>query len=168
MCATPGTPRTSCSVSWLRCGAAPVRVYSRQPGSASEPAPLRPSPTSEPSRPPPAPSSFSLILGPRGTRRRGTGPPLPAPAPRRASSAGAGGRAPPFRCHGRQGRAAGGGARRGHGPHGAAPAAGNGARRGSAARSPAAARGQPGAGRFPGIPLPWDRGHLAQQGQEQG
>ncbi|NXR67976.1 CC191 protein, partial [Rhadina sibilatrix] len=45
------TPRTSRSVSWLRCGAAPVRVYSRQPGSASAPAPLRPSPTSEPSRP---------------------------------------------------------------------------------------------------------------------
>ncbi|NXO15167.1 CC191 protein, partial [Oriolus oriolus] len=44
------TPRTSRSVSWVRCGAAPVRVYSRQPGSASAPAPLRPSPASEPSR----------------------------------------------------------------------------------------------------------------------
>ncbi|NXQ50813.1 CC191 protein, partial [Catharus fuscescens] len=49
------TPRTSRSVSWVRCGAAPVCVYSRQPGSASAPVPLRPSPTSEPSRPPPAP-----------------------------------------------------------------------------------------------------------------
>ncbi|NWV45395.1 CC191 protein, partial [Daphoenositta chrysoptera] len=29
------TPRTSRSVSWVRCGAAPARVYSRQPGSAS-------------------------------------------------------------------------------------------------------------------------------------
>ncbi|NXB99126.1 CC191 protein, partial [Orthonyx spaldingii] len=57
------TPRTSRSVSWVRCGAAPVRVYSRQPGSASAPAPLRPSPASEPSRPPPAPSSCSLMLG---------------------------------------------------------------------------------------------------------
>ncbi|NXB34622.1 CC191 protein, partial [Eulacestoma nigropectus] len=35
------TPRTSRSVSWVRCGAAPVRVYSRQPGSASAPAPLK-------------------------------------------------------------------------------------------------------------------------------
>ncbi|NXM28377.1 CC191 protein, partial [Oxyruncus cristatus] len=29
------TPRTSRRVSWVRCGADPVRVYSRQPGSAS-------------------------------------------------------------------------------------------------------------------------------------
>ncbi|NWQ61948.1 CC191 protein, partial [Neopipo cinnamomea] len=41
------TPRTSRRVSWVRCGAEPVRVYSRQPGSASAPAPLRPSPASQ-------------------------------------------------------------------------------------------------------------------------
>ncbi|NXQ54113.1 CC191 protein, partial [Anthoscopus minutus] len=35
------TPRTSRSVSWVRCGAAPPRVYSRHPGSASAPAPLK-------------------------------------------------------------------------------------------------------------------------------
>ncbi|NWR30446.1 CC191 protein, partial [Tachuris rubrigastra] len=41
------TPRTSRRVSWVRCGAEPVRVYSRQPGSASAPAPLLPSPASK-------------------------------------------------------------------------------------------------------------------------
>ncbi|NWX10121.1 CC191 protein, partial [Caloenas nicobarica] len=41
------TPPTSCSVSWVRCGAEPVRVYSRQPGSARAAAPLRPSSTSK-------------------------------------------------------------------------------------------------------------------------
>ncbi|NWU05757.1 CC191 protein, partial [Cephalopterus ornatus] len=41
------TPRTSRRVSWVRCGAEPVRVYSKQPGSASAPAPLLPSPASK-------------------------------------------------------------------------------------------------------------------------
>ncbi|NXM78662.1 CC191 protein, partial [Serilophus lunatus] len=41
------TPRTSRSVSWVRCGAEPVRVYSRQPGSDSAAAPLLPSPASK-------------------------------------------------------------------------------------------------------------------------
>ncbi|NWU88892.1 CC191 protein, partial [Upupa epops] len=40
------TPRTVLSVSLVRCGAEPVRVYSRQPGSGRETAPLRPRPDS--------------------------------------------------------------------------------------------------------------------------
>ncbi|NXP26125.1 CC191 protein, partial [Scytalopus superciliaris] len=54
-------PRTSRSVSWVRCGADPARVYSTHPGRASAAAPLRPSPDSVPSRPPAAPSSRSSI-----------------------------------------------------------------------------------------------------------
>lgn len=81
-CATGGTPLTSRSVSRVRCGAVPVRVYSRQPGSARAAAPLRPSPASVPSRPPATPHSFTRM--PRAAAGRGRktlAPPLPPISP---------------------------------------------------------------------------------------